>query len=130
MFVGAALFPNALGALGRVDVKCAPQTVVPFYLVATANSPDDVLLVSGIFLFGFTYLYVGIATLAGVHDGHHPRFRDPARRLGPRARLVNRYCDSGHRDAAGPVRKGRVANAAVGLDPSKGIERARTRPCV
>ena len=31
----------------------------------TAPTANDILLDAGIFLFGFTYLYVGIATLAG-----------------------------------------------------------------
>jgi hypothetical protein len=41
------------------------QTAIPFYLIATAKTPDDILAAAGIFLFGFTYLYVGIVTLAG-----------------------------------------------------------------
>jgi putative amide transporter protein len=77
LFVGAVLFLNGLLLLGVVDGKSvapfnlfvgALQTAVPFYLVATADSADDILLASGIFLFGFTYLYVGIANLAG----HNP----------------------------------------------------------
>jgi putative amide transporter protein len=74
MFVGAVLFVNGLLLLGKVDSKSAAvfnlfvgalQTAVPFYLIATAPNTDDILLDSGIFLFGFTYLYVGISNLAG-----------------------------------------------------------------
>lgn len=74
MFVGAVLFVNGLLLLGRIDAKGAAvfnlfvgalQTAVPFYLIATAPTTDDILLDSGIFLFGFTYLYVGISNLAG-----------------------------------------------------------------
>ena len=74
MFVGAVLFVNGLLLLGKIDAKGAAtfnlfvgalQTAIPFYLIATAKTTDDILLASGIFLFGFTYLYVGIANLAG-----------------------------------------------------------------
>jgi putative amide transporter protein len=74
MFVGAVLFVNGLLLLGKIDAKGAAtfnlfvgalQTAIPFYLIATARTTDDILLASGIFLFGFTYLYVGIANLAG-----------------------------------------------------------------
>jgi putative amide transporter protein len=74
MFVGAVLFVNGLLLLGKVDSKGAAvfnlfvgalQVAVPFYLIATAPSTDDILLDSGIFLFGFTYLYVGVSNLAG-----------------------------------------------------------------
>jgi hypothetical protein len=77
LFVGAVLFLNGLLLLGVLDGKSvapfnifvgALQTAIPFYLIATAKTPDDILLASGIFLFGFTYLYVGIANLAG----HNP----------------------------------------------------------
>jgi len=74
MFVGAVLFINGLLFLGKVDAKGAAtfnlfvgalQVAIPFYLIATASSTDELLLASGIFLFGFTYLYVGISNLAG-----------------------------------------------------------------
>jgi putative amide transporter protein len=74
MFVGAVLFVNGLLLLGKIDAKGAAtfnlfvgalQTAIPFYLIATAKTTDDILLASGIFLFGFTYLYEGIANLAG-----------------------------------------------------------------
>src|ERR1700727_1511627 len=74
MFVGAVLFINGLLLLGKVDAKSAAvfnlfvgalQTAIPFYLIATAPNTSDILLDAGIFLFGFTYLYVGISNLAG-----------------------------------------------------------------
>ncbi len=74
MFVGAVLFVNGLLFLGKIDPKAAAtfnlfvgalQVAIPFYLIATAHTPDDILLDSGAFLFGFTYLYVGISNLAG-----------------------------------------------------------------
>jgi hypothetical protein len=74
LFVGAVLFVNGLLFLGRVDPKGAAvfnlfvgalQSTIPFYLIATAKTPDDILAAAGIFLFGFTYLYVGIVNLAG-----------------------------------------------------------------
>lgn len=75
MFVGAVLFVNGLLLLGKIDGKGAGvfnlfvgalQTAVPFYLIAHASNLNDILLDSGIFLFGFTYLYVGIGNLAGT----------------------------------------------------------------
>jgi len=74
LFVVAVLFINGLLLLGKIDGKGAGifnlfvgglQTAIPFYLIATATTTDEILLASGIFLFGFTYLYVGIANLAG-----------------------------------------------------------------
>ncbi|MCH1865683.1 AmiS/UreI family transporter [Nocardioides sp. CFH 31398] len=74
LFVGAALFVNGLLFLGRVDAKTAGvfnlfvgalQTAIPFYLIATATDPDQVLAASGVFMFGFTYLWVGVNNLAG-----------------------------------------------------------------
>lgn len=76
-FVGAALFVNGLLLLGRIDGKTAGvfnlfvgalQTAIPFYLIATASTTDEILGAAGIFMFGFTYLYVGINNLAGF-DG-------------------------------------------------------------
>lgn len=74
MFVGAVLFVDGLLFLGRIDSKSAAtfnlfvgalQVAIPFYLIATAPTASDILLDSGIFLFGLTYLYVGISNLAG-----------------------------------------------------------------
>jgi hypothetical protein len=74
LFVGSVLFLNGLLFLGVADAKGVAvfnlfvgtlQVVVPFYLIATAKTPNDILGAAGIFLFGFTYLYVGIVNLAG-----------------------------------------------------------------
>lgn len=76
LFVGAVLFLNGLMLLGRVDSRAAAifnlfvgglQVLTPTYLIIAANQdPDRILLASGIFLFGFTYLYVGIGLLMGL----------------------------------------------------------------
>src|SRR3984885_14563946 len=78
LFVGAVLFLNGLLFLGKADAKGvavfnlfvgALQTAIPFYLIATAKGPEEILGAAGIFLFGFTYLYVGIVNLAGLNSG-------------------------------------------------------------
>jgi putative amide transporter protein len=79
LFVGAVLFLNGLLFLGKADPKGVAvfnlfvgglQVAIPFYLISTAKTPDDYLTTAGIFLFGFTYLYVGIVILAGFkNDG-------------------------------------------------------------
>jgi hypothetical protein len=76
MYVGAVLFINGLMLLGRVDPKGAGvfnlfvgamQVITPLYLIFTANGDMwSIFNASGIFLFGFTYLYVGIANLANL----------------------------------------------------------------
>lgn len=75
-YVGAVLFLNGVMILGKVDPKAAAvfnlfvgglQVIVPTYLIFTANGDADVILnASGLYLFGFTYLYVGIGLLAGL----------------------------------------------------------------
>ena len=74
LFVGAVLFMNGLLFLGKADTKAVAvfnlfvgglQTAIPFYLIATAHTPNAILQAAGLFLFGFTYLYVGIVNLAG-----------------------------------------------------------------
>jgi putative amide transporter protein len=78
LFVGAVLFLNGLLFLGKADAKGVAvfnlfvgtlQTAIPFYLIATAKGPEEILGAAGIFLFGFTYLYVGIVNLAGLDSG-------------------------------------------------------------
>jgi hypothetical protein len=78
LFVGAVLFLNGLLFLGKADAKGVAvfnlfvgtlQTAIPFYLIATAKGPEEILGAAGIFLFGFTYLYVGIVNLAGFSSG-------------------------------------------------------------
>lgn len=75
-YVGAVLFLNGLMILGKVDAKAAAvfnlfvgamQVITPTYLIFTAGGdPNTILNASGIYLFGFTYLYVGITLLAGL----------------------------------------------------------------
>jgi hypothetical protein len=74
LFVGAVLFLNGLLFIGKADTKGVAvfnlfvgglQTAIPFYLIAVAHTPNQILGAAGIFLFGFTYLYVGIVNLAG-----------------------------------------------------------------
>lgn len=77
LFVGAVLFVNGLGLLGLVTARGgAPlnlfvgtlQVVLP--TIALVQAPDLATAASWapIYLFGFTYLYVGINALAGL-DG-------------------------------------------------------------
>ncbi|MFF3562162.1 AmiS/UreI family transporter [Streptomyces sp. NPDC002574] len=78
LFVGAVLFMNGLLLLGKADPRSAAvfnlfigalQVLTPTYLIFTAgNDPDKILSASGIYLFGFTYLYVGIVLLAGMDN--------------------------------------------------------------
>ena len=74
LYVGGVLFVNAMMLLGKAEPRSGGifnlfvgvlQVVVPFYIIATASDPDVILNASGIFLFGFTYLYVGITNLWG-----------------------------------------------------------------
>ena len=70
LFVGAVLFINGLSLLGWVKGKSLVpmnvfvgllQVITPLYLIFTANGDPAVILgASGLFLFGFTYLYVAI----------------------------------------------------------------------
>jgi hypothetical protein len=78
LYVGAVLVVNGLMLLGRVDARAAAplnlfvgalQVVTPTYLIFTSGGDPDALLgASGIYLFGFTYLYVGLNLLGGL-DG-------------------------------------------------------------
>lgn len=75
-YVGAVLFLNGVLLLGRVDAKAAAvfnlfvgalQVITPTFLIFTAGGdPDIILNASGLYLFGFTYLYVGIGLLANL----------------------------------------------------------------
>ncbi len=70
LFVGAVLFINGLSLLGLVKGRSLVpmnvfvgllQVITPLYLIFTANGDPAVILgASGLFLFGFTYLYVAI----------------------------------------------------------------------
>jgi len=76
LYVGAVLFLNGVMILGRVDAKAAAvfnlfvgalQVITPTFLIFTASGDTNTILnASGIYLFGFTYLYVGITLLAGL----------------------------------------------------------------
>ena len=76
LYVGAVLFVNALMMLGRVEARSAAimnlfvggmQVVLPtLLLVAAGDDTTAVTAAAGIYLFGFTYLYVGIGLLAGL----------------------------------------------------------------
>lgn len=78
LYVGAVLIINGLMLLGLVEARAAAplnlfvgalQVVTPTYLIFTAGGDTTAILgASGIYLFGFTYLYVGINLLAGL-DG-------------------------------------------------------------
>ncbi len=76
LYVGAVLFLNGVMLLGRIDAKSggvfnlfvgALQVVTPTYLIIRADgNTAAILAAAGIYLFGFTYLYVGITNLAGL----------------------------------------------------------------
>jgi putative amide transporter protein len=78
LYVGAVLVVNGLMLLGIVEARAAAplnlfvgalQVITPTVLIITAGGDPDALLgASGLYLFGFTYLYVGINLLAGL-DG-------------------------------------------------------------
>lgn len=76
LYVGAVLFVNAMMLLGAVEARAAAvlnlfvgalQVVLPTLLLV--NAGDDlsrITAAAGVYLFGFTYLYVGIGLLAGL----------------------------------------------------------------
>ncbi|MER6977602.1 AmiS/UreI family transporter [Streptomyces carpinensis] len=76
LYVGSVLYLNGLLLLGKVEAKAGAvfnlfvgilQVVTPTYLVMTAQGDTlQILSASGLYLFGFTYLYVGIGLLAGL----------------------------------------------------------------
>ncbi|MFE0020310.1 AmiS/UreI family transporter [Amycolatopsis sp. NPDC059021] len=76
LYVGAVLLINGLMLLGRVPARAAAplnlfvgglQCVTPTVLIIQAGGQQNAILAaSGLYLFGFTYLYVGIANLAGL----------------------------------------------------------------
>jgi putative amide transporter protein len=78
LYVGAVLFINGVMLLGWVEARSAApmnifvgglQVITPTYLIFTANgNADTILSASGLYLFGFTYLYVAFNLLAGL-DG-------------------------------------------------------------
>jgi putative amide transporter protein len=70
LYVGAVLFVNGLSLLGLVKGKSMIpmnlfvgllQVITPLYLIFTANGNQAIIVgASGLFLFGFTYLYVAM----------------------------------------------------------------------
>lgn len=70
LYVGAVLFVNGAMLLGWIEAKSAApmnlfvgilQVVTPTYLIFTAAGDQNAILgASGIYLFGFTYLYVAM----------------------------------------------------------------------
>ena len=78
LYVGAILFLNGTMLLGWIDGKSAAplnifvgllQVVTPTYLIFTADGDmTKILGASGLYLFGFTYLYVACNLMWGL-DG-------------------------------------------------------------
>ncbi len=78
LYVGAILFLNGLMLLGLVEARAAAplnffvgglQVITPTYLIFTSGGDANTILsASGLYLFGFTYLYVGFNLLVGL-DG-------------------------------------------------------------
>lgn len=78
LYVGAILFLNGMALMGHVkDRGAVPlnifvgllQVITPTYLIFTADGDPDVIFgASGLYLFGFTYLYVAMNTIWGF-DG-------------------------------------------------------------
>ncbi|GAA4555542.1 AmiS/UreI family transporter [Pseudonocardia xishanensis] len=78
-YVGAVLFVNGFLLMGRLEAKgVAPinlfvgllQVVTPTYLIFTADGDASTLLnASGLYLFGFTYLYVAFLLFFGLDGG-------------------------------------------------------------
>lgn len=76
IYCGAVLFVNGLMLLGHVSPRSAAilnlfvgtlQVVTPTVLVLQAGQDTTALLnASGIYLFGFTFLYVGIVNVTGL----------------------------------------------------------------
>ena len=78
LYVGAVLFINGAMLLGWVESRSAApmnifvgllQVITPTYLIFTSGGKEDVILgASGLYLFGFTYLYVAFNLLLNL-DG-------------------------------------------------------------
>lgn len=76
LYVGAVLFINGLMLLGKIPGKSAAvlnffvgvmQIVFPTIILVQANGDPAVILgASGLYLFGFTYLYVAINQVFGL----------------------------------------------------------------
>jgi len=76
LYVGAILFINGLMLIGVIPSKSAAilnffvggmQVVLPTIILMQANNdPAIIFATSGLYLFGFTYLYVGILQVTGI----------------------------------------------------------------
>lgn len=75
---GAVLFLNSLMLVGKAEAKSVGifnlfvgiiQLIIPFYLIIVSSQDHwELYTFASIFLFGLTYLYVGITALKGL-DG-------------------------------------------------------------
>lgn len=78
IYVGAVLFINGVLLLGRLTAREAGplnlfvgglQVFTPTYLIITAGGESEAIFAaSGIYLFGFTYLWVGINCIKGYSN--------------------------------------------------------------
>jgi hypothetical protein len=76
LYVGAVLFINGLMLLGIVPGKSAAilnffvggmQVIFPTLIILQSNNnPSVIFAASGLYLFGFTYLYVGVLQMTGI----------------------------------------------------------------
>ncbi len=76
LYVGAVLFVNGLMLLGVIPGKSAAilnffvgtmQVVFPTLIILQANNDPAVIFgAAGLYLFGFTYLYVGVLQMTGI----------------------------------------------------------------
>ena len=75
LFVGAVLVVNGIMLLGRMTAQAAAplnffvgtlQVVTPTFLIMTAGGDREIIAAAGgLYLFGFTYLWVGINAVTG-----------------------------------------------------------------
>lgn len=73
---GAVLFLNSIVLLGKAEAKSVGifnifvgiiQVIIPFYLIVVSSQSNwDLYNNAAIFLFGLTYLYVGVISLKGL----------------------------------------------------------------
>jgi putative amide transporter protein len=73
---GAVLFLNSIMLLGKAEAKSVGifnifvgiiQVIIPFYLIVVSSQNNwDLYNNAAIFLFGLTYLYVGVTLLKGL----------------------------------------------------------------
>lgn len=77
-YVGAVLIVNGLMLIGRLDPReAAPlnffvgglQVLTPTVLLIQAGTPDEIFGAFGLYLFGFTYLWVGLNGVTGWPGG-------------------------------------------------------------